>query len=264
MADVVEWVEHDGLRFRCCVNRAGDGAPWIVFSNSLLTDVSVWDAQAALLAGQYNVLRYDQRGHGETSVPTQPCNFTQLGGDLLALLDHFKIEKTTLVGLSMGVPTALYVMQQQSHRVERLVLSDGQSATAPGGADAWQLRIDAARSTDMTRVGQDTASRWFSADFNAAGLDRKIRVVAEATALEGFVACAQALQNYNFTKVLQNIAIPALVLVGANDGNMPNSMAILAKAIPNAQMHIIPDAGHLPCFEQPAAFNRHLASFLGL
>jgi len=258
------FVQHDGLTFRCKVAMAGKALPWIVFSNSILTDLTVWDAQADLLEGRFNVLRYDQRGHGGTSVPPGPANFDQLGGDLLALLDHFSIAQATLVGLSMGIPTVLDVVRKQPGRVERLILCDGQSATAPGGAELWRTRIETAQSVGMQEFAGQTSERWFSAEFKAAGGHMKVLKAACNTPLAGFVACARALQDYDYRDVLPEIAVPTMLLVGADDGSMPVTMKLVCQSIPGAVLHEIPRSGHIPCHEQAAVFNRHLADFLGV
>jgi 3-oxoadipate enol-lactonase len=256
-------VEHDGLTFRCRLDGPEEGAPWVVFSNSMLTDVAVWDAQVAALSDRYRILRYDQRGHGETSVPPAPCTFDQLGGDVVALMNHFGVSSCTFVGLSMGVPTGLHLVSHHPERVEKLVLSDGQLATAEGGAATWEDRITAAYRLGMGGLADLTMERWFGAAFLEAGKAKKVRDVAASMPLEGYVACARALQGYDFNDVLAQIAVPTLIMAGANDGNMPVSMRRLCEAIPGAIMHVIPDAGHIPSHEQPEIFNRHLLDFLG-
>lgn len=262
MSQDFDWVEHDGLRFRCRRDGPGGDAPWIVFANSLVTDLTVWDHQVAALGGRFNILRYDQRGHGGTSVPSSPCSFEDLGGDAAFLLDHFGIGTCTFIGLSMGVPTALHVYKHHPGRIERLVFSDGQSATAATGAKTWQDRIDAAEANGMAATADATVERWFSPDFIKAGKAEPIRAMTAAVSFEGYRACASALQNYDFTDVLPRIAVPTLLIAGANDGNMPASMRTFAAAISGARFEIIPDAGHIPNFEQPEQFNRVLTAFL--
>nr|WP_246206230.1 alpha/beta fold hydrolase [Propylenella binzhouense] len=229
----------------------------------MLTDVTIWDAQVAALRGRYRILRYDQRGHGKSSVPQAPCTFDQLGSDLLALMDYFGVPSCVFVGLSMGVPTGLHLVSRHPERVEKLVFLDGQSATAPGGAKTWEDRIVDARRLGMSGLADLTIARWFSPAFREAGRARKPRDAAAGMSLEGYIACARALQNFDFTDVLAGIGVPTLVMAGANDGNMPISMARLREAIPCAVMHIIPDAGHIPNYEQPETVNRHLLDFLG-
>jgi 3-oxoadipate enol-lactonase len=262
VTDNDKWVDHDGLRFRCRINGPGAGKPWIVFSNSLLTDLTLWDVQAEALSDHYNILRYDQRGHGGTSVPAEPCTFEQLGSDALALIEHFEIGKCTFVGLSMGIPTALWIYERQPDRIARLVLCDGQAATAPTGAQTWKERIETARAVGMAEVARQTCERWFSEEFMASGRAAKAEEIIRSMALEGYVACARALQAYDFRRVLAEIAVPTLLMAGANDGTMPTTMSQLAEAIPGAVMKIIPDAGHIPNFEQPEIFNRHLLAFV--
>lgn len=258
----VRRVEANGLSFRCRLDGDGRDAPWVVFSNSLVTDLSVWDDQAAALSRQFRVLRYDQRGHGGTGVPDGPCDFEQLGGDLLALLDHFRIGRCRFVGLSMGVPTGLQLLSRAPDRVERMVLCDGQAATAAGGAAAWDERIQAARAGGMAALADATVARWFGPEFVADGRADRVRAMIAATPLDGFVACARALQSYDFANVLDTIKAPTLLIVGARDGAMPATMARMGDRIAGAQLIEIADAGHIPNVEQPDTFNRALLGFL--
>lgn len=255
-------VEHDGLAFRCRTDGPGGTAPWIVFANSMLTDLSIWDAQVAALRDRFNILRYDQRGHGGTSVPPGPCDFDQLGGDAVALMDRFAIASATFVGLSMGVTTALHVVRSHPGRIARLVLANGLPATPPGGAKAWQERIDMARAHGMAHVAARTMERWFSEEFRAAGKADKPEAVAAAMPLEGYVACARALQDYDLSAAVPRVSVPTLVLAGADDGAVPAAMERMAGEIAGAQMHLVPGAGHIPNHERPEAFNRLLIDFL--
>ncbi|MCW5693911.1 MAG: alpha/beta fold hydrolase [Pseudolabrys sp.] len=239
-----------------------DGAPWIVFSNSICTDLTLWGGQAAFLAADFRVLRYDQRGHGGSTVPSAPCTFEQLGGDVSALLDHLGITRCTFVGLSMGVPTGLYLYSRQPQRIERLILCDGQAATAPGGAAGWEERIEMARRDGMEAFANATVSRWFSANQVKDGRADGVRKMIATTPFGGFEACARALQNYAYADVLPRITVPTLLIAGKDDGKMPETMARMRDAISGAQLVAIADAGHIPGIAQPEAFNRALQSFL--
>ena len=262
MSEPFEWVEHDGLRFRCRRDGPGRAAPWIVFSNSLMTDLTVWDAQVAALKDRFNILRYDQRGHGGTDVPDAPCDFAQLGQDVLALMAHFGIGTCTYVGLSMGVTTGFYLLRERPEVIERAIFSDGQVVTAPTGHAAWEERIETARRIGMPELAKATAERWFSDAFRAAGSGQQAESVAASMPVEGFVACARALQDYDFRDVMAGIRVPVLLMAGQNDGQMPDTMQRMAAQIPGAEMKVIPDAGHIPCYEQPEAFNRNMLDFL--
>ena len=239
-----------------------DGAPWIVFSNSICTDFSLWEGQAALLAADFRVLRYDQRGHGGSSAPSAPCNFEQLGGDVAALLDHLGIDTCTFVGLSMGVPTGLELYAKQPQRIERLVFCDGQAATAPAGAAGWEERIDMARRDGMKAFADATIGRWFTSDQVKDGRAAVVRRMIAETPLAGFEACARALQSYAYADVLPRITAPTLLIVGKDDGKMPETMARMRDAIAGSRLVEIASAGHIPSIAQPEQFNGALKAFL--
>src|SRR5689334_21732178 len=101
----------NGIRFRVEVE-GPPGAPWVVFSNSLMTNLSMWDEQAAALAGDFRVCRYDQRGHGGTEAAAGPYTFEVLVADIMALFDELQIDRADLVGLSMGGMTAVLLAER--------------------------------------------------------------------------------------------------------------------------------------------------------
>ena len=80
-------------------------APWIILSNSLGANLAMWDPQIAILTENYRVLRYDTRGHGKSSVPDGPYSLDELVNDVIGLMDHFKIQTASWMGLSMGAMT---------------------------------------------------------------------------------------------------------------------------------------------------------------
>ncbi|MFT8244918.1 alpha/beta fold hydrolase [Roseomonas sp. BN140053] len=256
-------VRVNGLGFRCRLDGPA-GAPWMVFSNSLLTDLSVWDAQVAALSGRFRILRYDQRGHGGTEVPAKPATLDALIEDAAALLRHFGVSGAVVAGVSMGAATAIGLAARHPALVSAVVASDGQVATAPGGAAAWQERIDMARAQGMPAFAEATLRRWFSPASLATANPAipRVRAMVLATPEAGFVACARALQNYDLREDLPRVRQPALLVAGATDGAMPRSMRELAASLPDARFAEIPDAGHLPCIEAPDAFNRVLRDFL--
>ena len=79
-----------------------DQAPTVIFSNSLGTNLHMWDEQAKHLSRKFRVVRYDQRGHGKSGAPKMPYTLERLGKDVIAILDSLKIERAHFCGLSMG------------------------------------------------------------------------------------------------------------------------------------------------------------------
>ncbi len=83
-------------------------APWIVLINSLMTNLTMWDAVIPALSARFNILSYDQRGHGSSAVPAEPCTIAQLSDDVAFLLDSLAVKKAyAVIGVSQGGATAL-------------------------------------------------------------------------------------------------------------------------------------------------------------
>lgn len=246
----------NGTRLNIRIDRVAPDAPWIVFGNSLLTDLSIWDAQVEALAGRWNRLRYDQRGHGGSD-PSGAVDFDLLSDDLLGVMDHTDARRVVYVGLSMGVPTGLAAYDKAPGRFAALILINGQAKSTPGAAQSWSERIEAARQGGMAECGRITAERWLT---NPARAERLAAMIA-ATTFEGFKAGATALKSYDYAAILPKISVPCLLLAGAEDGQIPETMSIMAEAITDARFEAIANAGHVPCFEQPAEVNAKLADF---
>lgn len=253
-------VEGAKLRYRAEGDRAD--APWIVLGNSLLTDLSVWGAQAECLAQRYRVLRYDQRGHGRSTASGEALTFDILGSDLLALLDALDIAACSYVGLSMGVPTGLSALRSDAGRFECLVFVDGMAKTAAAGAEVWEERIAFARAEGMAQMAEATVQRWLRPQNAAGERGQTLRAMIAGTPLDGFVQCARALQAYDYLDQVAQIGCPLLAIAGAADGAMPDTMQATFGAVAAQPVVAIANAGHIPNFEQPAAFNEVLLAFL--
>ncbi|MBL1405112.1 MAG: alpha/beta fold hydrolase [Rhizobiales bacterium] len=252
----------EGGNLFCKIEKAGDNAPWVIFSNSFVTDMSIWNAQALALSKRYNVLRYDQRGHGKSTYSTDPLNFDMLGDDVLAVLDYLSIQECTFVGLSMGVPTGLRAYQQEPDRFEKLVFVDGMARTAPTGAAAWQERIDFVKDKGIKEFANVTADRWLQEDTRKSDKGKILTNMMSTTSVDGFIQCARALQSYDYADIVPTINIPLLAIAGAKDGAMPAAMQKTFSAVANVQIKTIDNAGHIPNFERPDAFNAVLNKFL--
>src|SRR5438552_5120744 len=117
------YVTANGISINATID-GKEGAPWLVFSNSLATDLTMWDQQAKDFSSSFRVLRYDQRGHGKTEAPAGRYTFDILIADAIALMDALKINKASFCGLSMGGATALGLAQRHPDRVECAIVAD--------------------------------------------------------------------------------------------------------------------------------------------
>src|SRR3979490_1776561 len=136
-------------------------APWLIFSNSLATNLAMWDDQAAELKRTFRALRYDQRGHGATEAPAGRYTYPQLVADAVVLLDALKIARTHFVGLSMGGATALALAELHPDGADHAVVCDSPCMSTPASAQQWEERIAMARMGGMEALVDSTLSRWF-------------------------------------------------------------------------------------------------------
>lgn len=241
-----------------------ENAPWLVFSNSLMTNLSLWDDQVAAFGDRFHILRYDQRGHGGTTLTSAPCNMDLLVDDIAGLLGALKIERVTFIGISMGSTTALRIAQRYPDRIARIVMCAGNAGAAPGSAEMWQQRIDFGIDKSMEAMVEPTIARWFHPDSVRTGVDalRRVGEMIRTTPVQGFVACAQALQEFDFQSGLPAMRVPALLVAGEADANATRALSALQGRIAGSRYAVIPKAGHLANIEAPAAFNAVLSDFL--
>jgi 3-oxoadipate enol-lactonase len=240
-----------------------EGAPWIIFSNSLITNLSMWDDQAAALTSSHRVLRYDQRGHGGTQVTDGKYSFDLLTADVIGLMDALSIERAHFAGISMGGVTALLLAQRYAKRFDRIIACDCAPGSTPASAQQWKERVDLAESKGMQALVEVTVNRWFPPEFvstNAAVL-QKVRGMIRTTPFKGFAGCAAALSNYDLRPGLPRIKHPTLLIVGSKDATL-TGMRQIKEAIPGAALVELEGAGHLSNLERPGGFTHAISDFI--
>jgi 3-oxoadipate enol-lactonase len=231
-----------------------EGAPWLVFSNSLATNIGMWDEQAREFGRAFRVLRYDQRGHGGTEAPAGRYSFEQLIADALALMDALGIAKAHFAGLSMGGATAFGLAQKHPDRLDRVIVCDTPCQSTPTSTQQWEERIVVAQKQGMEALVEPTVGRWFPPDILAANppyID-KVRAMVRSTPRDGFIGCAAALANHDYASAASTVTRPVLFMVGEKDG----------VALPGSRFVELPGAGHISNLDRPEAFNRVVADFL--
>jgi 3-oxoadipate enol-lactonase len=241
-----------------------EGAPWLVFSNSLATSTAMWDDQAAALKDKFRVLRYDQRGHGGTEAPAGRYRFDTLLEDALALLDALSIKKTHFAGLSMGGATALGLAQKHPERFDRIIVSDSPCQSTPQSTQQWEERIVVAQKDGIAALVEPTIARWFPAETVAQNPPQvdKVRAMIRNTPVNGFIGCAAALADHDYASAVASVKRPVLFVVGEKDGATPIAMRKLSDKLPGSRFVELPGAGHISNMDRPAEFTRAVAEFL--
>lgn len=262
------YVQVPGAKLFTRIDGAERGeAPWLVLSNSLAADHTMWDPQVPLLTSRYRVLRYDTRGHGRSDAPAGPYSFAMLVDDVIRIMDHHGVGKATFMGLSLGGMTGLGLAIEHGGRIDKLVCCDARADAPEPYVKAWDERLAVIDKEGLRGILQATVERWLVPSFRAAHPEvvAKIERMILETPVTGYKGCAEALKRLDYLKDLGAIAVPTLFVVGAEDmGAPPEVMRRMAEAVPGAKLVIIPDAAHLPNLDNTLAFNEAIAGFLAL
>jgi 3-oxoadipate enol-lactonase len=266
MSALVRTLRVPGPAGELCVHVQGDAsAPAVLMTHSIASSSMMWQAQAELLAATgWRVVRADTRGHGGSQAGPAPYAMDDLAADSIAVLDALDIERAHYVGLSLGGMSGFGLGIRHADRLLSLCLCDARADMTPAFAAPWDERIAQARAEGCGALAVSTTERWFGKAFLDARPDiaRAFQQTVADTSVEGFVGCAQAIQQLDYLPRVQRIALPTTLIVGANDGPLPQAMQALQALIAGSALEVIPGAGHLPNIDQPAAFNAALMRHL--
>jgi pimeloyl-ACP methyl ester carboxylesterase len=249
----------------------GDGPP-LVLVMGIGYDSSLWTlAQVPTLSTQFQVVIVDNRDAGRSSQAMHPYTIADMADDLAGLLDALAIQRSHLLGLSMGGMIAQEFALRHADRVDRLVISGSGAAPARSAVDpvriwSWVKAHDAS--------GEVFGGQQLTALFST-GFLRNHKAVQDTTALlasnpypmspEAYGRQADAYLRYDAVDRLSAITAPTLVVVGEQDLLTPPWVAReVADAIPGARFEVIRGDGssHVVPIERPDEFNRVVSSFL--
>jgi 3-oxoadipate enol-lactonase len=240
---------------------------WFILSNSLAADHTMWDPQIPALTSRYRVLRYDTRGHGLSDAPDGPYSFDMLVDDVVALMDHYGIDKAVYMGLSLGGMTGLGLALKHPQRVEKLVCCDARADAPEPFIKGWDERVAVVERQGMRGILQGTMERWLVPSFRKENPEvvARIEQMILSTPVAGYKGCAEALKGLNYLKDLPRLTVPTLFVVGAEDmGAPPDAMRVMADATPGSRLAVVPNAAHVANIDNAAGFHDAIADFLGL
>ena len=255
------FAETNGARLNYRFDGPAD-APVLVLSNSLGTNLSMWDPQIPALAARFRVLRYDTRGHGESAVTAGPYSITQLGRDVVGLLDGLGIERAHFCGLSMGGVIGMWLGVYAAERINRLVLCN--TAAKIGTTEGWNTRIEMVRTKGMGAVAETQAQRWFTPAFTAKSQDvvASMRQMIANTSPDGYAANCGAIRDMDQRETISRIRARTLVIGGSHDPVIPAAdVRYLTDTIQDAKLVEL-DASHLSNVEAADEFTKALLKFL--
>lgn len=237
-------------------------APFVMLSNSLGTNLHMWDPQMPALTRHFRVIRYDSRGHGRSYADEGPYSIASLGRDALAIMETLGVSKTSWVGLSKGGMVGQWLLVNAPHRIDRAVLAN--TAARMGSPDLWNARIRTAKEKGMAALAGATIERWFTPEFRRSDPDtiEKILAALILTPPQGYAACCAAIRDMDQREAIRAIAKPVLVIIGQHDPATPPILGKqMASSIPGAQK-ITLEAAHLSNIEDAENFTRAVLEFL--
>ena len=251
----------NGEKFNILVEGKAD-APVLLFSNSLSSNLAMWDAQAEALKTDFRIIRYDSRGHGKSVAEKGPYAIAQLGRDALAILDTLKVPKAHFCGLSKGGMVGQWLLTHHRGRINKAVLANTAALMAP--AELWNGRIRNVSQNGMAAIVDATIDRWFTKSFQekAPVEIKRIKTMIAATPAQGYCGCCAAIRDMDQRDSIRSISNPVLLISGAHDpATTPAMMTLMQERIPGAAFLSL-DASHLSNIEQPEAFTRAVREFL--
>ena len=252
----------DGIRIAYRLDGRPD-LPILLLSNSIATDLHMWDGQVDLLGRHFRLLRYDARGHGRSDAPAGSYSFDRLGRDAVELLDALAIERVHMLGLSLGGIVAQWMGIHVPERIERLVLSN--TAAYLGPPSSWTATIEQlTEARDMEGTADMFLRNWFPAELldTESPVVRAFRETLLSTPRAGIAGSWAAIRDADFRRTIRLIDRPTLVIAGQHDTVTSVAHAReLAEAIPDAHLEILPSV-HLPNVQVAEAFVGLVVRFL--
>jgi 3-oxoadipate enol-lactonase len=239
-----------------------NSAPVLVFSNSLGTNLEMWQPQISTLQRNFRVLRYDTRGHGQSAVTPGPYSIEQLADDVVAMLDQRGVDRASFCGLSMGGMIGMFLAARVPHRLHKLVLSN----TTPkiGTAESWNDRIETVRQKGMGGVVDGILERWYTPPFRtrSPATVEWTRQMLLHTPPDGYCACCAAIRDADLWHTMATLPVPTLIIAGAKDpATSASEGRRMAEHIPGSQ-YLELAAAHLSNIEAKEAFTMAVARFL--
>lgn len=232
---------------------AADATP-LVLLNSVGSTSQMWTPCLGPLAEQFRVIRIDTRGHGDSPVapPGEPHALADLAEDVLAALDDIGIGRCHLAGVSLGAMIGMWLAIHVPERVGRLALLC--TAARMATPRAYAERAATVRTRGMAAISGSVVERWVTPSLadRDPELVARLRLMVDGIDAESYAQCCEAIAEMDLRADLGRIAAPTLVIGGAADTATPvEQQQLLVDGIAGSRLEVVPDAAHVPTFEQP-------------
>jgi len=263
----------DGTRLH--FEETGTGTP-LLFIHEFAGDHRSWEPQMRFFARYFRCIAYAARGFPPSDIPEDPERYSQAiaRGDALAVLDHLKIDRAHIVGLSMGGFAALHFGITYPQRARSLVIAGCGYGAEPDKKEKFRAECEAAASSFLSNWSE-AASKYALGPTRVQFQNKDPRGWAEfAQQLADHSPKGQALTMrgvqmrrpslYELIEDMKRISVPALIVTGDEDDPCLEPALLMKRSIPNSGLVVLPRSGHTINIEEPEAFNRALFEFFTL
>lgn len=224
----------------------------------------MWARQITALEKRHRVIALDYRGLGKSAVPPEAFSMAMLAEDVRALLQHLRIERAGVAGLSMGGYLAFELYRQLPGLFRGVALCDTKAgADTEEGKAGREKFAKTAIERGLGWVADEMIPKLLRPEPDPAAV-KEVRSLITAGTPAGVAAAQRAMAGRpDSTPTLAAMTCPVLAIVGEQDGLTPPAEAEkMVATAKKAKLVRIPAAGHLPCVENPEPFNRALSEFL--
>ncbi len=257
----------DGVEL--AVRKSGSGPVPVFFLHGYSLSMDTWDKVIEHFpANRYTRYAYDLRGFGDSSKPDQGHTMQQHAKDLAALMDRLRVPRAVLIGHSLGGAISQEFAINNPGRTLAVVTSDAfaRHLPLPGANDAIRKRADSFGTVEQNReILKGAVPRYFDPrNSNPADIERFLGIAlkSSSTALRDQLIDAYAAPTLDADRYRQ-LRVPVLAISGAVDNVVPVAQAIaVSDIVPDAEIVLVPKAGHTPMWERPDAWLRPVLDFL--
>lgn len=263
------------------VTDTGTGRPIVLIHGVALTH-EVWLPQIRALRDRYRVVAYDVRGHGDSDEGVEGYSPKLFADDLAGVLTSLDLRNAVLVGHSLGgTNIGQFVVDHSAvvdERVSGLIFMSTFGAALKGegfwrerfgsvqtrALASWLRRRNARTTNHDGRLVRALTRRSFGPDPADEDVRRLIEI-GSCTKPSVTAACAVGNLTYDVVENLAEVTVPSLVVVGAKDRTAPvRSSRRIATALPNAELVVLPGAGHPLGLQRPADVSAIIDRFCGV
>jgi 3-oxoadipate enol-lactonase len=248
------------------VNDSGSGFP-LVLLHGFPLDHTMWEHQISRFSTTYRVVAIDLRGFGKTPAKSGTVAMSEFAEDVAAVIQRLELGSVVLCGLSMGGYIAFAFQERYRTLLKGLILCDTRAlADAPEAAKARRVTAERVLKEGTSFLADTMLPKLFAEKtaLTQPEIVDQTRRVIEAASRTGVAAAARGMaERKDYTNELGGIEVPTLVIVGESDAISPvEEMTSIATRLPQAELQVIPNAGHMAPLENPAAVNSVIDAFL--